>query len=116
LSSLEKWLYTFGEASLRRFASFSVRAPEQTTMSKPTVEKQSVPLTHRKSSHKGKKCQRGEPVYYDQKKKQLNITLTPFAIARLEELAGSEGCSRSEAIERWLRGLRSKMQITSTEK
>jgi len=74
-------------------------------MSKPTVEKQSAPLIHRKSSHKGKKCQRGEPVYYDQKKKHLNITLTPFAIAQLEELAGSEGCSRSEAIERWLRSL-----------
>lgn len=103
LSGLEKRLYTSGASSLKLFASFLVGTPEQTTMPKPTVEKTSVPLTQRKSSHKGKACRRGEPVYYDQIKQHLNITLTPVAITQLEELARSEGCSRSETIERWLR-------------
>jgi hypothetical protein len=111
LSNLEKWLYTFGKAGLTLFSLFFVCTPEQTTMAKPIVKKQPVPLTHRKSGHKGKKCRRGEPVYYDEKKQHLNITLTPFAIAQLEELAGSEGCSRSEVIERWLR---SQTQTPST--
>lgn len=103
LSRLEKRLYTSGADSLRLVASFLVRTPEQTTMPKPPVEKQPIPLTQRKSSHKGTACRRGEPVYYDQVKQHLNITLTPVAIAQLEEMARAEGCSRSEAIERWLR-------------
>jgi len=63
-----------------------------------------VPEPYRKHSHKGKKCRRGFGVHYEQKKQNINITLTPDAIAQLEDQARSEGCSRSETIERWLRG------------
>jgi len=65
--------------------------------------KKDKPITQRKSSHKGKPCRRGKGVYYDEVKKPINLCLTPTAIARLEDLAGSQQCSRSEVLERLIR-------------
>ena len=46
---------------------------------------------------------RGVAVYYDEKKQSVNLSLTPSAIAQLKYLAETQGSSRSEVIERWLR-------------
>lgn len=63
----------------------------------------SVPTTQRKASHKGKKCRRGEPIYYEETKRRISLWLTPSAIATLGEKAEDLECSRSEVVERWLR-------------
>ena len=44
-------------------------------------------------------------VIYDEAKISINMSLTPTAIARLEDEAVSQECSRSEVIERWIRSL-----------
>ncbi len=49
---------------------------------------------------KGFKKAKGEPAYWDEVKKRVNISLTPTAIAGLDELASAEGTSRSEFVER----------------
>ncbi len=56
-----------------------------------------------KGSHKGQKCNRGEPIFYDELKKPVNFTLTPTAVEKLNKLAIDAGLSRSEYLERWLR-------------
>lgn len=58
-----------------------------------------------KQAHPGTKCVRGEPLYYSQLKNRISLTLTPSAIARLSEIADAVGLSRSELLERYLRGL-----------
>jgi hypothetical protein len=58
----------------------------------------------RKVGHKGKACRRGVPVYYDELKQRISLTLTPSAISHLEKLSTQEGFSCSEFIERLLRG------------
>jgi hypothetical protein len=65
--------------------------------------KKSKPITQRKSGHKNTACRRGKGVYYDEKKRSINISLTPTSIALLEDKAVLQGCSRSEVFERWLR-------------
>ena len=74
-------------------------------MPKQPEPKKDKPITQRKGSHKGKACRRGEGVIYDEVKKSINLSLTPTAIARLEELAVAQQCSRSETVERWIRAL-----------
>jgi hypothetical protein len=72
-------------------------------MPKKPEPKKAKPITQQKSGHKGKACRRGKGVYYDEVKKSINLSLTPTAIARLEDLAGSQRCSRSEVMERLIR-------------
>lgn len=43
---------------------------------------------------------RNQPYIWDEVKKNLHLTLTPTAISGLDELAESEGMSRSEFVER----------------
>jgi hypothetical protein len=40
---------------------------------------------------KGKKRMRGEPVYHDELKKSLNLTVTPTGASGLEEIAQELG-------------------------
>jgi hypothetical protein len=65
--------------------------------------KQNKPLYQYRLPCKDKKCLRGEPIYYEELKKSLNLTLTPTAIEKLNNLAMEQGISRSEVVERWLR-------------
>ncbi len=60
---------------------------------------------HPKQAHPGIKCIRGEPLYYSQLKERISLTLTPAAIEELTKLADATGLSRSELLERYLRGL-----------
>lgn len=64
----------------------------------------SQPKYQRKISHEGIACRRGQPIYYDEKKERCNLMLTPTALEKLKELAISHQISRSEVLERWLRG------------
>jgi hypothetical protein len=57
----------------------------------------------RKPSHKGKQCQRGQGLIYDEIKERLNLTITPTGIARLEAKAKAEKCSISTLIEEFAR-------------
>lgn len=65
--------------------------------------KKKVPSFSRKRSHKGTRGERDKPVYYDELKRNCNLTFTPTALVKLEELALKNGMSRSEVIEQWLR-------------
>jgi hypothetical protein len=56
-----------------------------------------------KQSHKGQKCVRGEPLYYDELKKRITLSLTPTAIDKLSAIASNQGLSRSEVVEQLLR-------------
>ena len=47
----------------------------------------------------------GKGVIYDEVKKSINLSLTPTAIARIEDEAVSQQCSRSEVVERLIRAL-----------
>jgi hypothetical protein len=58
-----------------------------------------------KQAHPGIKCIRGEPLYYSELKKRISLTLTPTAIEQLSRLADATELSRSELLERYLRGL-----------
>lgn len=66
--------------------------------------KGSPPKYQRKSSHKGRACRRGQPVYYNENKLHCNLMFTPTALETLKDLAMMHGISRSEVVERWLRG------------
>lgn len=48
---------------------------------------------------------KGEPAFYDEMKKRVNLTLTPTSIEGLDELAEAWGVSRSELMERIGRGV-----------
>lgn len=48
---------------------------------------------------------KGEPELYDEKKKPLNLALTPTGAKMLDELAEKLGLTRSEFVERIARGL-----------
>lgn len=63
------------------------------------------PLFQRKQRHPGKKCVKNEPIFYDELKKRISLTLTPTAIDILTELAEKHGISRSEYLEQKLRGI-----------
>ena len=74
-------------------------------MLKKPEPKKGKPITQRKAGHKGRACRRGKGVIYDERKESINLSLTPTAIAMLEDAADLDQCSRSEAVERWLRSL-----------
>jgi hypothetical protein len=46
-----------------------------------------------------------QPILWNETKKQIHIYLTPTAIAILKDKAESIGMSRSEIVERLIRGL-----------
>ena len=54
---------------------------------------------------KGKKTSKGYPELYDEVKKRVNLSLTPTAIAGLDELSQELDLSRSELVEQIGRGL-----------
>jgi len=59
----------------------------------------------RKGSHKGIACRKGEPIFWDELKERINLSLTPTAIAKLTQIADQENLTRSEALERILIGI-----------
>jgi hypothetical protein len=61
------------------------------------------PSCQKKRSHKGQKCLRGQPIYYEEVKKSINLTLTPSSITKLTKIAEKMNLSRSEAVEQILR-------------
>lgn len=62
------------------------------------------PSCQRKQGKSGTKTLRNIPELYDQKKQQFNATLTPQALSILEKLANLTGDSRSQVIEKTMRG------------
>lgn len=47
---------------------------------------------------------KGRPVEYDETKKQISLTLTPTAIAILEQKTQEFNCrNKSQLVEKWLR-------------
>lgn len=69
------------------------------------------PGYQRKQGKPGAKSLRGCPEIYDEKKQQFNVTLTPKAIAILAEIATTIGESRSQVIEKAIRGEINLLQI-----
>ena len=70
----------------------------------PKIRKSSIRPEHRKKpSHKGKQCQRGKGLIYDEIKERLNLTITPTGKAKLEAKAKAEQCSISTLIEEFAR-------------
>ena len=53
------------------------------------------------STRKGKKPKDGEPLFYEEKKAQCNMMLTPTTIASLDKVAKGKDISRSELIEQY---------------
>jgi hypothetical protein len=51
----------------------------------------------------GKARRRGVPLIYEERKRNINLTLTPTAIDLISAAAKAAGFSRSEFIERWAR-------------
>jgi hypothetical protein len=62
------------------------------------------PLCQRKKGKPKVKTLRGKPEIYGQKKRQFNATLTPKTIETLENIAVLIGESRSQVIEKAIRG------------
>ncbi len=62
------------------------------------------PTCQRKQGKKGAKTLRGVPERYDERKQQFNTTLTPQTITTLKEIAILIGESRSQVIEKAMRG------------
>ena len=59
-----------------------------------------------KLPHRGQKALRGKPLAYEELKRDATFSLTPKAIAGIDELAARFNCpSRSELIERLGRGV-----------
>ena len=57
------------------------------------------------AARKGIKTVKGQPVFYGEKKKRVNFTLTPTALEELEKFAQALNLSVSEFIERIGRGI-----------
>jgi hypothetical protein len=72
-------------------------------MPKPKKQKPTAKLPG-KLSHKGKACRRDQPINHDELKKPINLMLTPLAREKFNQMAIQSGLSRSEILERWLRG------------
>lgn len=72
--------------------------------------------THQlKRGKKGMKKLRGVPQLYSETKQQFNAVLTPHAIATLQKIADNIGDSRSQVIEKALRGEINLMEILNRE-
>ena len=48
---------------------------------------------------------KGEPELYDEKKKPLNLAMTPTGAKLLDDMAKDRGLTRSELVERVARGI-----------
>lgn len=59
----------------------------------------------RQMPKKNLKITKGEPELYDEKKKPLNIAMTPTGAKMLDDLAKNMGLTRSELVERIARGI-----------
>lgn len=59
----------------------------------------------RQMPKKNLKITKGEPELYDEKKKPLNIAMTPTGAKMLDDLAKNMGLTRSELVERIARGV-----------
>ena len=59
----------------------------------------------KKLARKGIKSLRGRPEYYEQRKKQYSLSLTPLAVEKLDAMAEERGLSRSEYVEQIARGV-----------
>lgn len=57
----------------------------------------------RRKTLANKKRMRGEPVFYDEVKKTINLKLTPTAIKKLTTEAKDFNLSRSEFLEQFIR-------------
>lgn len=68
------------------------------------------------STRKGKKPKGGEPLFYEEKKTQVSMQLTPTAIANLNSFATQLNISRSEFVERIARGDEEAIALLKEEK
>jgi len=59
----------------------------------------------RQMPKKNLKITKGEPELYDEKKKPLNLAMTPTGAKKLDALAQQMGLTRSEFVERIARGI-----------
>jgi hypothetical protein len=67
---------------------------------KPKKQKKKSRLEHQKKPvQKGRKSLRDKPEMYDELKKIVSISITPTAVAGLDELSQERSISRSELIE-----------------
>ncbi|MEP0811380.1 hypothetical protein [Coleofasciculus sp. FACHB-SPT9] len=67
----------------------------------------------KKQSCKGRKSMRGQPEAYDELKKIVSLSLTPTALAGLDESSARLNISRSELVERIGRGLLTIAELTT---
>jgi hypothetical protein len=67
----------------------------------------------KKPSRKGVKSMRGQPELYDELKKIVSLSLTPTALAGLDESSKRLNISRSELVERIGRGLLTIAELTT---
>ncbi len=67
----------------------------------------------KKPSRKGVKSMRGQPEVYDELKKIVSLSLTPTALAGLDESSKRLNISRSELVERIGRGLLTIAELTT---
>lgn len=67
----------------------------------------------KKPSRKGVKSMRGQPEVYDELKKIVSMSLTPTALAGLDESSVRLNISRSELVERIGRGLLTISELTT---
>lgn len=79
-------------------------------------DKSQRPQCQRKQGKPGAKTLRGCPELYGQKKQQFNITLTPQAIATLADIATLIGESRSQVLEKAIRGEIDLLQLLKKQK
>lgn len=59
----------------------------------------------RQMPKKDLKITKGEPELYDEKKKPLNLAMTPTGAKKLDAMAKNLGLTRSEFVERIARGI-----------
>ena len=64
-----------------------------------------IAVALRKNFYPGQKGMAGQPFYYDEVKKQGSLMLTPSSWEKLDKIAETAGLTRSEFLERVLRGI-----------
>ncbi len=97
----KSWICLLDRIFLKWVCADKQRVSEVNIMTK---RKQKKPDWMKKSSHPGIACRKGQAICYEEVKTNINLTLTPTALDILKELAMQMKISRSEIIERWLRG------------
>jgi hypothetical protein len=64
-----------------------------------------IAVALRENLYAGRKGMAGQPFYYDEVKKQGSLMLTPSSWKKLDKIAETAGLTRSEFLERVLRGI-----------